>query len=156
MRVRQCRTTVNFSAAKAPAYQCLLPLGMATGDFVFPRRVFSLRVSLPLCQHTSPGPTQTKQSATWCAAAPETLVCSARPVKSRGAFARTSQAPMRWEDFILLRIKNFYPVKDQKHPYPSPKYFGLPGGICLPTQLQKVQADPRPDQRLWAPDRNTD
>lgn len=48
----------------------------------------------------------------------ETLLCSARPMKSRGAVASRSQPPVRWEDFVLLRIKNFNPVKDKNLPTP--------------------------------------
>jgi len=107
--------TGNFGAATAPVHRYRPPSGMAMDDSVFPRRPSSLRVSLPLCQHTSPGPAWASSLSPGVLQPPEALVCSARPVLSRGAVASRSWAPMRWEDFILLRIKNFYP-------YPSPKY----------------------------------
>lgn len=100
------------------------------------------RVSLPLCQHTSPGPPQTSSLSPACCSPPETLLCSPGPMKSRC--------------LCTYEVRRLHPVKDTKllscsgpkPPYHSPKYSGLPGGICLPSQLQKVQADPRPDQRL--------
>lgn len=77
--------TVNFGAAKAPAHQCLPPLEVATDFFVFPRRhFFPLCLSAPLSAHI-PWPNTDQQSA-----APETLLCSAHPMESRGAVASRS------------------------------------------------------------------
>lgn len=111
MKLRQCWLRVNFSAAIAPAHQCLHPLGMTIYDFVFPQRVFSPACfSAPPPAHI-PWPNMDQHTVTWCAADPlnPPLQSSSQDVK-RGAVASRSQAPMRWEDFILLRTKISLPL----------------------------------------------
>lgn len=75
----------------------------------------SLHASLP--GHI-PGPTWTSSQSAGVLQPPETLLCRACPMKSRGAVASRNQAPMKWEGFVQLRIKTFYPVKEKNLPAP--------------------------------------
>lgn len=153
MRLRKCWMTVNFSTAKAPAHHGLPPLGMATDYFVFPSRVF---FSPCFSARTHPWPNMDQQPVTWCAAAPETLLCGARPMESRGAVASRSQAPMRWKGFIQLRIKTFYSVKEKNLPAPPQSIVDWQEESVFSTSVESPGGSQAWPKVIWAPDRNTD